>query len=103
MPNPSHSSDTRLSVRHTPRLGFLSTQDWKALTRVLRLSPRESAIVELAVHDLSEPLIANELGISRHTVHTHLERTYRKLSVHSRCQLALLVFQTYVTRLLRAR
>jgi len=90
---------------HTARIGssqasvaltFLSAEEWMALIRVLRLSPREAMIADLAVGDNSDDTIAQQLGISRHTVHTHLNRTYTKLGVHSRCQLAVHLFRTYV-------
>jgi DNA-binding CsgD family transcriptional regulator len=41
--------------------------------------------------------LATSLGISRHTIHTHLERLYRKLRVNSRSQLIAAVFVAYVT------
>jgi len=78
-------------------LTFLSPEEWMALIRVLRLSPREATIADLAVGDNSDDMIAQQLGISRHTVHTHLDRIYTKLGVHSRCQLAVRIFRTYVT------
>jgi ATP/maltotriose-dependent transcriptional regulator MalT len=63
----------------------LSGETWSAISRALDLSDRESAIVQLLMQDQSERVIAEELQISSHTVHTHLERLYRKLSVTSRC------------------
>jgi DNA-binding CsgD family transcriptional regulator len=80
----------------TRALSFLTAPDRAALARALRLSPREATIAELALGDLHEDHIAAALGISRHTVHTHLDRIYKKTGAHSRCQLAILVFQTYV-------
>jgi DNA-binding CsgD family transcriptional regulator len=41
--------------------------------------------------------LASSLGISRHTVHTHIERLYRKLRVNSRSQLIAAVFVAYAT------
>lgn len=76
-------------------LAFLSADDRLAISRALRLSPREATIVTLVLSDAHEEDIANTLGISKHTVHTHLDRIYRKLNVHSRCQLALRLFATY--------
>jgi hypothetical protein len=36
------------------------------------------------------------LGIPRHTVHTYLDRLYRKLGVNSRAQLISVLFAAYV-------
>jgi DNA-binding CsgD family transcriptional regulator len=76
--------------------GFLPPDRWSAIFARLELSQRETQIVALILHDEPEVLIAAELGISSHTVHTHLERIYRKLRVSSRCQLVLRIFREYV-------
>jgi DNA-binding CsgD family transcriptional regulator len=76
--------------------GFLSPDRWSAICARLELSQRERQIVALILYDEPEALIAGELGISSHTVHTHLERLYRKLNVSSRCQLVLRIFREYV-------
>jgi DNA-binding CsgD family transcriptional regulator len=75
---------------------FLSDEQWRALARALRLSAREAEITRLLMNDESEWTIAAHLSISRHTVHTHIERLYRKLGVTSRSQVIVRVFQTYV-------
>jgi DNA-binding NarL/FixJ family response regulator len=41
-------------------------------------------------------VIASRLRMSRNTVHTHLERLYRKVSVTSRSQLIVRLFHTYM-------
>ena len=43
------------------------------------LSPREKEIFLLKKEKMSEPMIANKLGISRSTVHSHIERIRKKL------------------------
>jgi DNA-binding CsgD family transcriptional regulator len=65
---------------------------WKRLLRSLDLSGRESQIVScfLQLHD-REDAIAQHLGLSKHTIHTHLERLYRKVGVNSRSQLLALL------------
>lgn len=59
------------------------------LARRLSLSPREVEVARGVLLDEKEFAIALNLGISVHTVHTHLERMYRKLGVSSRLQLAV--------------
>jgi DNA-binding CsgD family transcriptional regulator len=76
--------------------GLLDDREWRALARTLRLSPRERQIVERLFDDASEAVIADDLGISPHTVHTHLERLYHKLGVGSRCAVVARVFREYV-------
>ena len=72
---------------------------WAHLNRKLRLSPREAEIIQRLSSDESEDSIGYHLGISRHTVHSHLERLYRKLDVSSRTQVVIRLFQEYVTQL----
>lgn len=71
---------------------FSKTQ-WAAIARSLNLSPRELGIVKFIFDDKSEEGIAFGLDISRHTVHTYLNRLYRKTGVNSRCQLLVHVFR----------
>lgn len=75
---------------------FLSADEWDALRRMLSLSERQAEICLLILSDCSEAQIADGLGISCHTVHSHLERLYRKLAVKSRTELLVLLFQAYV-------
>ncbi|MFV1967859.1 MAG: helix-turn-helix transcriptional regulator, partial [Pirellulaceae bacterium] len=57
---------------------------WRGILESLCLSPREFEIVQLIFDDANESTIAAELGLSQHTVHSHLQRVYRKLDVKSR-------------------
>lgn len=70
---------------------FSETQ-WAAIARSLSLSPREFEIVKYVFDGRSEEGIAFGLRISRHTVHSYLNRLYRKLGVKSRSQLLVRVF-----------
>jgi DNA-binding NarL/FixJ family response regulator len=56
---------------------------WESLT------PSEQAIVDLVARGLSNREIGEERGCSARTVETHLGRTYRKLGVTNRTQLAV--------------
>ena len=71
---------------------------WAHLNTKLHLSPREAEIVQRLSLDESEDSIGHQLGISRHTVHSHLERLYRKLDVTSRTQVVIRLFQEYITQ-----
>ena len=80
-----------------PTTAFLSGEAWARLVRSLGLSPREAEIVALLLSDDNrDDSIAEQLAISRHTVHTHLERLYRKVGASSRSQVVTRVFQRYV-------
>ncbi|MGW2445959.1 ATP-binding protein [Streptomyces sp. NPDC001675] len=54
-----------------------------------RLTAREFMVVELVAKGLTNRQIANELGLSAHTVATHLDRVRDKLGLRSRTQIAL--------------
>jgi DNA-binding CsgD family transcriptional regulator len=86
-------------LRPSERLLF-SNETWRLLTRSLRLSRREFQIVLAMFDDQKESAMASDLGISPHTVHTHIDRLYRKLSVSSRVALVrrILVEYLYLAR-----
>jgi DNA-binding NarL/FixJ family response regulator len=52
----------------------------------VRLSEREMQILTRISQGFSYGEIAAQLGLSRHTVHTHIKKIYEKLSVHSRSE-----------------
>ena len=55
------------------------------------LTPRQMEIVRLAVAGMDDKSIARELGISEHTVASHLRAAYGRLGVRKRSQLASFV------------
>lgn len=61
------------------------------LRLALGLSAREFDVTLRICRDMSEVDIGKELGISPHTVHSHMRRIFRKLGVGSRCQLVLTI------------
>ena len=75
---------------------LFSEDAWRGITRSLELSERESQIVERVFEDLTDGAIAQELGISPHTVHTHVQRIYHKLAVGGRVQLIVHIFARYL-------
>lgn len=82
------------SLKLTEHL-FLQPQQFALLCRRLQLSVRESEILAGILLDLKDQAIACELGISIHTVRTHLVRLFRKLNVKTRAGLLARTFQTY--------
>ncbi len=69
---------------------------WPGIAARLHMTDRETAIVRGLFQRLNEEAIGSALGISHHTVHTHLNRIYRKLAVQSRADLFLRVVKEYV-------
>jgi DNA-binding NarL/FixJ family response regulator len=55
---------------------------WEALT------PAEARVAELVAAGRSNPEIAEELGVSRHTVETHVAKVLAKLRIRSRVEVA---------------
>jgi DNA-binding CsgD family transcriptional regulator len=54
------------------------------------LTNRETEVFELAAEGLRKEEIAERLYISPATARTHLQRVYRKLSIHSQAELMTL-------------
>jgi DNA-binding NarL/FixJ family response regulator len=52
-----------------------------------RLTAREREVFQMIVRDYTTPGIARHLGITVKTVETHREHIFRKLEVHSICEL----------------
>jgi DNA-binding CsgD family transcriptional regulator len=55
------------------------------------LTSAETRVALLVANGLSYAEIAGELGISSHTVHTHVKEIHRKLAVHSNGRAAALI------------
>lgn len=75
---------------------------WAAIQRSLHLTDREAEIVQRLFDGLQEGDIGASLGISTHTVHTHLGRIYRKIGVRGLPGLMLRVFAVYVAAVEKA-
>jgi DNA-binding NarL/FixJ family response regulator len=54
----------------------------------VRLTPRESEVIDRVSEGMSNKAIARDLHISIHTVKSHLRNIMEKLNLHSRLQLA---------------
>lgn len=57
------------------------------LARTHGLTRREGEVLELVYQDLDNPAILARLGVSRSTLHKHLQSIYRKCGVSSRWEL----------------
>ena len=66
------------------------------------LSPREADVLIQLARGLSNPAIAEALGVSRKTVSSHLEHVYIKLGVRTRTEAALFAMRHGLTRNPRA-
>jgi DNA-binding CsgD family transcriptional regulator len=75
---------------------MFSSPAWAAIARSLRLSVRELQIVRGVFDDQNERTIASALGVSIHTIHTHVERLHRKLAIADRAQLVQRVMQEFL-------
>jgi DNA-binding CsgD family transcriptional regulator len=75
--------------------GPLLEAEWVVMARRLRLSPRQVEIVRDVMRNEKEQTIAARLGISGHTVHTHVKRIYARLRVASRVELVARLFAEY--------
>lgn len=64
-------------------------RDVRATDERLRLTVRESTVAELVAEGLTNRQIADRLGLSIHTVATHLDKVRDKLGLRSRTQIAL--------------
>lgn len=69
--------------------------EWARIAESLELTKRESDVVAAVLDDLSDSGIAQELGISANTVHSHIRRVYGKLGISSRAQLVARVLAAY--------
>lgn len=91
----------KLSGRDSAAAGqdraLLSGVEWRAIARRLHLSNREIEVVQGIFDGEKVAAIALDLGISYHTVNTHVERLYQKLGVGNRCQMLTRIFATYLS------
>ena len=92
-----HRRNTSTTEPSSSRTGVVVLDgDWLKIVQQLGLSCRESQISRGLLSGHTEAEIAHRLGIAPRTVHAHLERLYRKLVVHSRCELILCLFSAYI-------
>ncbi len=76
---------------------YLCAAQWRSIVYSLALSPGQEEIVRCIMDGLTEPAIAEELGVSCYTVHSQVARVYKKIEVTSRTELIVRVFLVVVT------
>jgi DNA-binding CsgD family transcriptional regulator len=74
--------------------GVLTDEQWQAVAERFKLTAREILVIRTSLDGLSEAAIALQLQISKHTVHTHFRRIYRKLRVSGRLELLVVIVAT---------
>ena len=92
--------DRVIAVHESPvakKPAFLAPHRWTVIANALGLSGRELDVVRCILDGRSEESTAGVLGISSHTVHTHVDRLHRKLQVGNRAELILRIFREYVS------
>jgi len=73
---------------------LLNEREWADVVSSFRLSGRELQVVRGVFDNRTEKALAADFGIAPCTVHTHLRRLYRKLSVTTRVELVLHVMES---------
>ena len=76
---------------------LLTDHAWLEIARTLGITKRELQIVQGVFDNLTEERIAERFKISSHTVHMHLNRLFKKLTVTSRTELVLRIVEQMVT------
>lgn len=71
---------------------YLTRTQWNSIAARLPLSRRQLQIVRCIFDGLDEPAMSRQLGIATGTIHTYLDRLYKKLGVSCRCELIVRVF-----------
>jgi DNA-binding CsgD family transcriptional regulator len=85
-PHDDRGGQHRPAITPRPRPPRAAT-GWGSLTEA------ESSVARLVTEGLSNPAIASQLFVSRHTVESHLKHAYAKLGVSSRVELAALALR----------
>ncbi|MFO7561065.1 MAG: response regulator [Enhygromyxa sp.] len=69
-------------------------RDWRQVPGLDELSPREVQVLEALLAHRRPPQIAEDLGISPHTVRNHLKSIYAKCGVRSQAELLQLIVES---------
>lgn len=84
-------------IRSGHGVGILRARD-----AAMKLSPRETQVIELLKCGLSNKEIAHKLNLAEGTVRIYLIHIYRKLHVNNRVAAVMAVLQGDLSKLLKA-
>lgn len=84
--------------KHPTGSGVMDCIAWHEVATALKLSPRELEIIRGVFDNLTDAAMAPSLGMSAHTVHSHMNRIFRKLNISTRAQLILVVMEEMLAR-----
>ena len=76
-----HDPDVRLSVAESDGLS-------QRLSRLYGLTPAEAVAAVMVARRGGLAAVADELGVSRSTVHTHIRRAFQKMAANSQAEIA---------------
>ena len=74
-------------------LGYVRDHAPAVPADAIHLTPREQEVLALLVESDTEAAIADALGVSAHTVRSHVKNLYAKLEVHSRAQVVRAAYE----------
>jgi DNA-binding NarL/FixJ family response regulator len=92
-PSVKSKRDSRRKLRGA---SLLSENAWLEIGCTLGLTKREVQIVQGVFDNLPKAGIAQRLGISAHTTHTHLNRLFKKINVTTRTELVLRIMEQMI-------
>lgn len=71
---------------------LVSAADWQDICQLFGFSSREGDVAQKLIEGGTEQDIARHLGLSLHTVHSHIKHLYRKANVVNRARFTFVVF-----------
>ena len=75
---------------------MLSDHAWSEIAKALGITKREMQIIQGVFDNLTQKGIASRLNMNEHTVHTHLNRLFKKLNITTRTELVLRIIEQLV-------
>jgi serine/threonine-protein kinase PknK len=85
---PEEAIEYALGTEGEPPAVSVPQEEPSAERHPVTLTKREQEVAVLVAQGLTNRQIASELGISEHTVATHVRKILKKLGFHSRAQIA---------------
>jgi len=79
-----------------PGSSVFSDEEWAELARRLPLSDAELLVAKGVFKEWTKERIARKAGMSAATVHSHLDRLYKTIGVHSRAGLVVRVVEEFL-------